>query len=422
MSKEPSSRKGKKEQLRHQPLGKQIEESEKQSNPIKSRQKRSKNQNGDEEVREIETQLSQKILRNARRQVQEEERNLSNNNENNVHKLTPFDKEEEEGVYSEDEEEYYKEEVEEISAEDEAALALFMSKEPAKRQTLQDIILEKIKEHEEGKANGEAVSVPQFSPKVLAVYEGVGDFLSKYKSGKIPKAFKVIPSLEKWEDIVFLTRPEKWSPVALCEATRLFSAVMSPEMAQRFYNLILLPAVRDDIDENGRLNFHLYYAIKKSLFKPAAFFKGIMLPLLDDGCTLKEATIICSVLAKVSVPVLHAAAALLKLSEMEYTGSHSLFLKTLLNKKYALPFKVVDTVVNHFVQFTDDEREMPLLWHQSLLTFVQRYRSDLLPEQKQALYTLIKQQPHYVVTDEIRRELENSVHRGEVDPTKMDLS
>lgn len=45
-------------------------------------------------------------------------------------------------------------------------------------------------------------------------------------------------------------------------------------MAQRFYNLVLLPRVRDDIAEYKRLNFHLYSALKKALFKPGAWFKG----------------------------------------------------------------------------------------------------------------------------------------------------
>lgn len=37
-------------------------------------------------------------------------------------------------------------------------------------------------------------------------------------------------------------------------------------------------------------------------------------------CTLREAAIIGSVLTKVSVPVLHSGAALLKLADMDYTG------------------------------------------------------------------------------------------------------
>ncbi|KAJ3302231.1 hypothetical protein HDU93_006745, partial [Gonapodya sp. JEL0774] len=113
-------------------------------------------------------------------------------------------------------------------------------------------------------------------------------------------------------------------------------------------------------------------ALKKALFKPAAFFKGLLLPLLEEGnCTLKEAAIIGSVLSKVSIPVLHSAACLLKIAEMEYTGPNSIFIRVLLDKKYALPYRVLDALVFHFLRFKKDPRDMPVLWHQSLLVFVQ---------------------------------------------------
>jgi hypothetical protein len=58
---------------------------------------------------------------------------------------------------------------------------------------------------------------------------------------------------------------------------------MTPHFAspRSFYNLILLPRIRDDIAEFKRLNFHLFMALKKALFKPAAFFKGILLPICE---------------------------------------------------------------------------------------------------------------------------------------------
>jgi essential nuclear protein 1 len=46
-----------------------------------------------------------------------------------------------------------------------------------------------------------------------------------------------------------------------------------------------------------------------------------------------------------------------------------------------------------------------VLWHQSLLTFVQRYKSDISTEQKEALLELIKKHTHHEITNEIRREL-----------------
>lgn len=67
------------------------------------------------------------------------------------------------------------------------------------------------------------------------------------------------------------------------QGIRIFASNLKENMAQRFYNLVLLPRVRDDIDEYKKLNFHLYQALKKALFKPGAFMKGILIPLCEVG-------------------------------------------------------------------------------------------------------------------------------------------
>lgn len=113
------------------------------------------------------------------------------------------------------------------------------------------------------------------------MYEGVRDVMKRYRSGKLPKAFKIIPKLRNWEQILFITEPHNWSAAAMYQGARIFSSVLTQHMAQRFYNLVLLPRIRDDLCEYKRLNPHLYAALKKALFKPAAFFKGIIIPLLE---------------------------------------------------------------------------------------------------------------------------------------------
>lgn len=90
-------------------------------------------------------------------------------------------------------------------------------------------------------------------------------------------------------------------------------------------------------------------------------YAGILLPLCQSQqCTLREATIIGSVLAKVSIPSNHSAAALLRLAQMPYSGSNSVFLRILINKKYALPKRVVDALVDHFASFAEETRELPV--------------------------------------------------------------
>lgn len=64
---------------------------------------------------------------------------------------------------------------------------------------------------------GEEPIVPQgLDDQVVAVYRGVGALLAKYNgAGKVPKAFKIIPSLRNWEEVLYLTNPEAWSPHAM---------------------------------------------------------------------------------------------------------------------------------------------------------------------------------------------------------------
>jgi len=296
---------------------------------------------------------------------------------------------------------------------------------PRERKTLADLIMEKIEFQNLVKDNTSDVTPqhPSINPKVVEVYTKVGTLLGRYKSGKLPKAFKIIPSLSNWEEILYLTHPENWTPHATFQATRIFVSNLKTKQTQRFFDLVLLEKVRDDIHENKKLNYHLYLALKKALYKPAAFFKGILFPLCESGtCTLKEAAIIGSVISKVSIPMLHSSAGLLRLAEMEYSGPNSLFIRILLDKKYALPYKVVDALVFHFMRFKNDERTMPILWHQSFLVFAQRYKQDLTTEQKDALLDVLKVKSHDLITPEIRREIINSVARGEIiDDVEMEI-
>ncbi|KAK6247437.1 hypothetical protein QUC31_019002 [Theobroma cacao] len=378
---------------------------------------------------------------------------------------------------------------EEIDEEDEKLLEAFLSKNAGPKRTLADLIIQKIKESDANVAS-ETRPLPKLDDSLIDLYKGVGKFLNKYTAGKMPKVFKHIPSMQLWEDVLYLTEPENWSPNAMFQATRIFASNLGAKKAERFYRLVLLPRVRDDIRKNKCLHFALYQSLKKALYKAAAFNKGILLPLCKSGtCSLREAVIIGSVLTKVTIPRLHSryfsggfihmifwgvfvltlelevmlsqdakvetvsraccilfgyrsllfgvyygcggyltckcncSVALMKLAEMEYCGTTSYFIKLLLEKKYALPYRVVDAVVSHFMRFLEDTRIMPVIWHQSLLAFVQRYKNELRKEDKDNLRILVETQKHKSVTPEIIRELDNSRNRGEKedDPMLMDI-
>lgn len=109
----------------------------------------------------------------------------------------------------------------------------------------------------------------------------VGQLLSRYKSGPLPKAFKILPTLPMWPQLIMLTNPETWTPHATYAATRIFASNLDPKQSQKYYKEILLEKVREEIGETGKLSVHTYMALKKAMYKPAAFFKGLLFPLCE---------------------------------------------------------------------------------------------------------------------------------------------
>ncbi|KAG6813451.1 hypothetical protein H0H92_010785 [Tricholoma furcatifolium] len=430
---------------RHDPLLAQINDDEfhekygRVSQPGK--RKKSRKSLGDDEQSEVilDPKTSQRIFELARAQQDELEMPededkpvIASTSRSSAHAIRDMvdddddDDDEDENLSHIDEE---VEEIFEIDAGDMDTLDALLPSNSGERRTLADIIFSKI---QEGETGGAAViqKVEQdlekpnpalgLDPKVVESYTKLGMFLHKYKSGPLPKFFKIIPTLPAWARILALTSPENWSPHACRAATRIFISSMKPPQAQLFLSVVLLDAIREDIRENKKLNVQYYESLKRALYKPGAFFKGIIFPMLDQACSLKEAAIVASILAKTKIPVLHASAALLRIAEMDYSGPNSLFIRVLIDKKFELPYKVVDALVFHFIRLSNsykaktrgDTDKLPVLWHQSLLVFVQRYASDLTPDQKDALLDVIRATPHPQISPEIRRELVTSVVRG----------
>lgn len=302
---------------------------------------------------------------------------------------------------------------------------------------LADKILAKIQEKESQQqqqqqsspdnSNEDAVLL---TPKVILAYEKIGQILSTYTHGKLPKLFKILPSLKNWQDVLYVTNPNSWTPHATYEATKLFVSNLSSNEATVFIETILLPRFRDSIEnsDDHSLNYHIYRALKKSLYKPGAFFKGFLLPLVDGYCSVREATIAASVLTKVSVPVLHSSVALTQLLTRDFNPATTVFIRVLIEKKYALPYQTLDELVFYFMRFRnatinqdenmenmdiDQEKttkvnngpQLPVVWHKAFLSFATRYKNDLTDDQKDFLLETVRQRFHPLIGPEIRREL-----------------
>ena len=60
----------------------------------------------------------------------------------------------------------------------------------------------------------------------------------------------------------------------------------------------------------------------------------------------------------------------------------------------------------------NDGKGLPVLWHQSLLAFAQRYRNDITEDQREALMDLVNAKGHKQIGPEVRRELLEGRGRG----------
>ncbi|KAF2425337.1 Bystin-domain-containing protein [Tothia fuscella] len=465
--------------LRHNPLASDY--SAEQPFKQKAPKKRSRRDEGDEE-RFIDTKASRKILKIGQDLVDEDEEERLKGFPKLANPAFGFesrfggadgDGEEEDGR-EEDAEEWgdveEEVEIEEIDANDLEAFHKFIPPsfdDPILRpgedppdgdgggQTinLADLILQKIAEHEaeQGTTNTEPQEPQEedleLPPMAVEVYTQVGHILSRYKSGKLPKPFKLLPTLppQMLGMIIPLTHPESWTPNSIYEATKLFISSNSV-VSQQFLTTILLDRVREDIAENRKLNTHLFKAVERSLYKPKEFFKGFLFPLVTSGsCTLLEAKVVSSAMMKKRIPVLHSAYALARLCEIsaeqmsmntESGGATNVFIKSLLEKRYALPYQTIDALVFHFLRFRPligdhqdqtphngsgngvmyegIEGRLPVIWHQCLLAFAQRYRDEITEDQREALLDLLLQKGHSAIGPEVRRELLAGRGRGVV--------
>ncbi len=413
--------------------------------------------NDDEDtVGAVDASTSRAILTLAREQQQEleaeEEQKELDNLQGPQFQLQPSDDEDYEDI-DEDEEFGEAEEVEALNPEDQALIDKYLNN--TQSFNLADKILGKLATEEDYGSDETEDHQDQpgyfLPPKVIEVYEQVGLLLSRYKSGRLPKAFKIIPTLRNWPDVLYVTNVEQWSPVAVFEATSLFVSNLSAAQATKFVNIILLPRFKAEFErtdeyskEPRKLNYHIYRALKKSLYKPSAFFKGFLFPICEEGCSLKEAIIVSSVLSKISIPALHSAAAIMRLTEMKYSVDKTMFIKALLDKKYALPYKVIDSLVFYFMSFRNtpgnkytnaeyDNRvtqspleentkdiKLPVVWHQAFLSFATIYKNDITDDQRDFLLEVVRMRGHHMISPKIREQLlagvprmENGIDTGE---------
>ena len=241
----------------------------------------------------------------------------------------------------------------------------------------------------------ELLADPAKDPKVKAVYNRIGEILSSYTSGKLPRSIHILPSLQNWKSLLNLTNVENWTPHAFYEITRIFVSKTESDRTIDFYKEYLLPRVLLDIREKKKLNYHLFRALQKGLYRPASWFRGILFTFAEENnTTLKQAQIIASVIMKTSIPNSHASTAIYWLTDRQYNGPNNIIIKIMIEKKFSLPKVVIDKLSKWFLGFKEYKGILPVLWYQTLLSFSKLYRKHFDTHTVNLLRKLVKDKRH----------------------------
>ena len=160
-------------------------------------------------------------------------------------------------------------------------------------RTLADLIMEKIAEKEAAQHGDDDEDDDALPDKVSGSLHGHGALTEKVSLRQITESVQGHTRVRKvGGDPLDDAARRVVAALRACAATRVFASNLDPKRARTFYGDVLLERCRDDIREHRRLNYHLYQALHRALFKPAPWFKGVLLPLVKSGdCTLREALV-----------------------------------------------------------------------------------------------------------------------------------
>jgi essential nuclear protein 1 len=211
--------------------------------------------------------------------------------------------------------------------------------------------------------------------KIIKILERTGLILKIYKSGKLPKIMKIIPIFKNFEEILWFTRPDTWTPQALFVITRLFLAILKPFQMERFLAMILIPRFQEGIFlGKKKLSIHIFMALKIASKYSKNFFSFVIKPLLKkQNCTLKESIILSALISKMSFPLEVISHFLSHFLKKNFSRQKFIILNSILNKNYLLPVRIIDLILDFFIQ--NDFSKFISFSQKCFLLFLRNYSS-----------------------------------------------
>jgi essential nuclear protein 1 len=224
--------------------------------------------------------------------------------------------------------------------------------------------------------------------KILKVLERTGILLKVYRSGKLPKIIKIVPLFKNFEDLIWFTRPDRWSIRALFLISKLFVNTLNRFEAKRFLTLIFLPRLQECIFKNQNLNLYIPFISKIANIDPKIFFSSIILPFIkNSNCCKKESVVLSLILLKISLKAKYISYFLVQLLKISDTSAKFILLRVILTKNYNFSYRILDILVDFFIKNKSQTKN--ILFLKSYISFLKNYSIFLSLEDKNRLPDII---------------------------------
>nr|UXY86725.1 bystin-like protein [Cryptomonas paramecium] len=222
--------------------------------------------------------------------------------------------------------------------------------------------------------------------KIFKILERTGILLKVYRSGSIPKIIKIFFSFKNFEDLIWFTRPDRWSFQGLFAVSKLFMKNLNDTKKKRFFSLIFLPRLQEVVFKFKISTSYTNLIYKLAKIENKAFITSIILPFFKSiNCSKKECVILIFFLLKIPFQVKYTEWMLSEILQVSQFKLKCLFLRAFLIKKYKISNKMLDVLVDFFTKETKYEN---LILLKCYIIFLKNYSCFLCLENKKKLSNL----------------------------------
>ncbi|AEA38764.1 bystin-like protein (nucleomorph) [Cryptomonas paramecium] len=230
--------------------------------------------------------------------------------------------------------------------------------------------------------------------KIFKILERTGILLKVHRSGSVPKIIKTFFSFKNFEDLIWFTRPDRWSFQGLFAVSKLFMKNLNDIKKKRFFSLIFLPRLQEVVFKFRISASYMNLIYKLAKIENKTFVSSIILPFFKSiNCSKKECVILIFFLLKIPFQVKYTEWILSEILKISQIRLKCLFLRAFLTKKYKISNKMLDTLVDFFAEKIKCKN---IIFLKCYIIFLKNYSCFLCLENKKRLFNLPEKKTIYV--------------------------